>query len=404
MYQLLTGIRVVEASSFVACPSAGLYMAQLGAEVIRIDQIGGGPDFHRWPQDANGASLYWEGLNKGKKSVALDLGRPEGREVAQRLATASGPGGGCFLTNYPVAGFLSHERLRTLRADLVTVRVMGLADGGSALDYTVNCAVGVPHMTGPASLGEQPVNHVLPAWDLLTGAYAAFALLAAARARADDGLDREVRVPLMDMAAATLSNLGQVAEVMLSGADRPRYGNDVFGAFGRDYVTACGSRIMLMAITPRQWSGLVEALSIEAVVADVEAVRGISFATDEGLRFTHRDVLVPIVASAVAARRLDALVPAFDRLGVCWGPYRSLTEALAADGPFVAPLFADIDHPSGHRYPAAGAPATLPAAERQAPRRAPRLGEHGEEVLADLLGMDSSEIGRLHDAGIVAFA
>ena len=89
MYDLLKGLRVVEGSAFVAAPTCGLYLAQMGAEVIRFDTIGGGPDFRRWPLSAQGDSLYWEGLNKGKKSIAIDLGRPEGRELAQRLAEDS---------------------------------------------------------------------------------------------------------------------------------------------------------------------------------------------------------------------------------------------------------------------------------------------------------------------------
>ena len=86
MYDLLAGLRAVEISAFVAGPTCGLYLAQMGAEVIRVDAIGGGPDFRRWPLADSGESLYWEGLNKAKKSVALDLARPEGRELAQRLA------------------------------------------------------------------------------------------------------------------------------------------------------------------------------------------------------------------------------------------------------------------------------------------------------------------------------
>ncbi len=403
MYDLLHDLRIVEASSFVAAPSAGLHLAQMGATVIRIDQIGGGPDFNRWPLAPSGPSLYWEGLNKGKKSVALDLTRVEGRQLAQRLIVAPGTSGGLFLTNFPVEGFLSHDRLCASRPDLVTVRVMGLANGAPALDYTVNCALGVPQMTGPASLGDEPVNHVLPAWDLLTGAYAAFAMLVAARARADDRQGREVRVPLMDMAATALANLGQVGEVMLGGKDRSRYGNDVFGAFGRDYVTACGARIMVMAITPRQWAGLIEALALAEAVAAVEAARGVSFATDEGERFTHRDALVPIVAGALAARPLAALAPVFDRLGVCWGPYRTLSDAVGdAAGPFRAPVFSEIDHPSGTRYPASGAPATIAGADRSPPVRAPYLGEHSEEVLIDMLDLSSREFARLHDARLVA--
>jgi len=129
MYSHLHGLRIVEGASFIAAPSCGLYLAQLGATVIRFDQIGGGPDYRRWPLDAAGRSLYWEGLNKGKKSIAIDLRQPRGRELAVRLATAPGPGGGIFLTNYPAGGFLSHENLLRHRSDQITVRVMGWADG-----------------------------------------------------------------------------------------------------------------------------------------------------------------------------------------------------------------------------------------------------------------------------------
>ena len=128
MYPLLTGLRVVEGASFIAAPLCGLTFAELGAEVIRFDQIGGGLDFGRWPLAPNGQSLYWEGLNKGKKSVALDLNRPEGRELAVAIIAAGGDNAGLFVTNYPAGGFLSHERLARLRPDLITLRVTGSSD------------------------------------------------------------------------------------------------------------------------------------------------------------------------------------------------------------------------------------------------------------------------------------
>ena len=85
MYNLLDGLKIIEASSFVASPTAGLYCAQFGAEVIRVDQVGGGPDYHRWPVTEANDSLYWENLNRAKKSVALDLSSPQGRELLQEL-------------------------------------------------------------------------------------------------------------------------------------------------------------------------------------------------------------------------------------------------------------------------------------------------------------------------------
>ena len=150
MYDLLKGLRVVEGSAFVAAPTCGLYLAQMGAEVIRFDNIGGGPDFRRWPLSEAGDSLYWEGLNKSKKSDrASTWGGRKGGEIAQRLATAPGDDGGLFVTNFPVDGFLSYEKLSALRPDLICVRVMGWADGSQGMDYTINSALGLPLMTGP---------------------------------------------------------------------------------------------------------------------------------------------------------------------------------------------------------------------------------------------------------------
>lgn len=402
MYDLLKGLRVVEGAAFIAGPSCGLYLAQMGAEVIRFDAIGGGPDARRWPVADNGASLYWEGLNKGKKSIAIDLRRPEGRELAVALATAPGDSAGLFLTNYPVKSFLSHEALKARREDIISLRVMGWADGFPAVDYTVNAAVGVPAMTGPAD-DTRPVNHVLPAWDLLGGAYAAFALTSALLRRRMTGDGAEIRVPLSDLAAASLSHLGQVAEVITHG-DRPRMGNDLFGAFGRDFATADGKRIIVVAITPNQWTGLVKALDIAAPVAALEAELGTAFARDEGARFAHRAWLFPIVEAAFAAHSAIALGEAFDAAGVTWGPYQTLHQAVTSDARLFTqnPLFQTLTHPSGLTYPASGPAATLNDEARAPVRPAPRLGEHTDQVLAEVLGLDGGAISKLHDAGLVA--
>jgi 2-methylfumaryl-CoA isomerase len=400
MYNLLAGMTVVEGAAFIAGPSCGLYLAQMGACVIRFDAIGGGPDSKRWPLGPDGQSLYWEGLNKGKRSVAINLGKPAGRELAQRIATS---GDGLFVTNFPVNGFLSYETLSALRADLIALRVMGWADGSPAVDYTINASVGVPYMTGPAD-DVRPVNHVLPAWDLLAGGYGAFALLAAERERARSGKGREVRLSLSDLAAATMGNLGNVAEVLSTGADRPRSGNNLFGAFGRDFVSLDGVRVMLVAITPKQWNGLVTALGIEGEMAMLEGELGVSLAKDEGARFTHRAKVDPVFEKAIASVRFEKLGPMFDEAGCTWSVYRSLHEALSTEPRLFGenPIFSDVNHAGGMTYPTPGALARLPADERLPAAPSPQIGQHTDEVLAELLGLSSGEIGALHDQGLVA--
>ena len=287
---------------------------------------------------------------------------------------------------------------------MISVRVMGWPDGATAVDYTINAAVGYPLITGPPELDGAPINHVLPAWDLLTGATAAYALLAAERHRRRSGKGQEVRAPLGDVAMATLGNLGQIAEVAASGSDRPRLGNTLYGSFGRDFVTADGKRVMVIAITPRQWRGLLDALALVQPVAALERELDLSFAHDDGLRFEHRGRLFPLIEAAIAARPLADLAAAFDERDVCWGPYRTVREALSTDPRLSLenPLFAAVEHPSGHRYLTPGPAAAFMGEDRGQPARAPRLGEHTDEILSRVLALPDHEIARLHDAGLVA--
>lgn len=403
MYGLLSGVRVIEGASFIAGPYCTLLLSQLGAEVIRFDPMGGGPDYRRWPLGPGGDSLYWEGLNKGKKSIALNLGVPEGRELAIAVITAGGGDGGIFVTNYPQAGFLSHDSLCSVRPDLVTARVLGHADGTSAVDYTVNCAVGFPYMTGPEGSDRVPINHVLPAWDLLAGSTAAVSVLAAIEYRRRTGLGQHIRIPLSDVAAATLGNLGQVAEVAISGADRPKFGNSLFGAFGRDFSCADGRRVMIVALTTKQWKALIAALDLEAPIRALEAELGTSLDSDEGSRFLYRDRINAIVEQAVARYPLAALSRQFESSAVCFGVYRTVHEALTEDPSFVEanPIFTTVKHPSGCPYPTPGFPASFSGEIRRDAPAAPALGQDTEEVLTTLLRVPSTTVASLHDRGVI---
>src|SRR6195952_5077669 len=184
MTGILAGLRITEVSAFVAAPLGGMPLAQLGAEVIRIDPIGGNIDAHRWPLAPDGASIYWASLNKAKRSVTLALDTPEGQAIAAALMCAPGPGAGVVLTNLPARGWMSYASLSAQREDLIMLRLTGNHDGTGAVDYTVNCASGFPIATGDRA---ERVNHVLPAWDVAAGLYLALGLLAAERVRARDG-------------------------------------------------------------------------------------------------------------------------------------------------------------------------------------------------------------------------
>ncbi|MBI1403228.1 MAG: carnitine dehydratase [Porphyrobacter sp.] len=405
MYNLLNDLSIVEVSSFVASPTAGLYCAQLGAEVIRVDHKAGGLDYNRYMLTREGRSLSWENLNRAKKSVALDLQSGEGRELLVELAAKVGQ----CITNLPEQSFLSHAAMQAKRADMISLRIMGWHDGRQAMDFTVNAAAGYPLMCGPEEWDPAeapPVNQVLPAWDFITGAYSAFAMLAALHHRDRTGEGSEVRVPLGDVAIGTLANSGTMAEMLYRGADRERLGNAIWGAFGRDFRSRDGVRFMVAALTPKQWNGLVKAFGVGEGMAALEAELGVRFADGDTPRFQHRHRLFDLFQQAADALDYQSLAARMGAEGCTFERYRTAHEAaqdpvLVADNPLFGPSPAN---PSGFAYPATRSFANFPGRDVGDPRPAPYLGEHSEEVLAGKLGLSSGTIGKLVDAGTVALS
>jgi 2-methylfumaryl-CoA isomerase len=400
---ILSGLRVVEGSAFVAAPLGGMTLAQLGADVIRFDPIGGGLDAGRWPLTQDGAaSLFWTGLNKGKRSIAVDFRNPKGQELLTQLICAPGPDAGLFSTNFPARGWLSFERLSAQRADLVMVNLVGRRDGGSEVDYTVNPQLGVPAITGPAS-SDAPVNHVFPAWDAIAGHQIAIALLAAERHRRLTGEGQFVSLALKDVGIAMLGHLGFIGEVQVNNADRARYGNDLYGAFGRDFVTADGRRAMVVGLTDQQWTTLVAATGIADDIAALQARLGTDLG-DEGARFLARDAIADVLAPWFASRTLATVAECFATHRVTWGPYRTMRQALAEDADVSDdnPMLQWLEQPGVGRLLAAASPLAFGAAPRIPVAPAPVLGQHTDEILLDILGLSSAELGRLHDERIVA--
>ncbi len=369
MQGVLTGLRVIELSAFVAAPLGGAVMAAMGADVIRVDPLGGGIDAHRWPVH-EGRSLYWEGLNRGKRSVTLDLRSERGQELAARLAADAGT----VLTNLPARGRLEYERLRERRPDLVMLSITGRSDGGAAVDYTVNAGIGFPWITGPEG-HEGPVNHVLPAWDVATGHLAVAGVLAADRHRLLTGEGRLVRLSLAEVALVVASHLGLLREAQLVEQPRGRFGNHVYGTFGRDFRTRDGRYVMVLALTPRQMRSLAEATGLPEgrIEADL---------SDEGERWRHRQELCDLVEPWIAERSLSEVRDAFERHQVLWGPYLTFKELLETDAQAWRPPATALDFGDAER------PAALPA---------PSLGADTTQVLQEI----GEDVEALRAAGVV---
>jgi 2-methylfumaryl-CoA isomerase len=396
----LAGLRVVEFSTFVAVPSGTMTLASLGAEVIRIDPIGGASDTNRAPVDASGTSIYWASMNKCKRSVMLDLRSEEGRELAVAIATVPGPGSGFFVTNAVGDGWFGEATLRVRRDDLIWIRLLGNADGRPALDYTVNWEVGFAAATGPGG-SPAPTMHVLPAWDLLAGMHVALDLLAAERRRGLTGEGASVVLSLADVALWSTDAMGILAEVQLTGHGRERTGDFVYGTFGTPFGTADGPPVIIVALTTRQWLDLVEVTGTAEAIAGLEREVGSSM-TDEHVRWQHRERLRTLLAPWFASRTTADVLRALHGT-------RLVSSALGrfddtANGPMVQenPLFTAVTHPLLGAIRSMGNPAVFAQSfERPAPL-APVLGQHTEAVLGETLGLTQTEIGVLIDRGVAA--
>jgi 2-methylfumaryl-CoA isomerase len=391
----LAGVRVVEIASFVAVPLAGMTLAQLGAEVIRVDPVGGGADYQRWPLAGSGTSIYWTGLNKGVRSVAVDLRSTEGQRLVQRLIV----GAGVLITNATGRQWHSYDTLVGERPDLIHLEVTGRADGSTGVDYTVNAAVGFPMVTGPVDHGA-PVNHVLPAWDVACGLYTALGVAAAVRRRDATGAGGRINLALENVALATAGFLGLLTEPMVNGTQRERVGNAVYGQYGQTFTSADGASFMLVTLTNRHFRDLTELTGTTNAVAALADALGADFA-DEGQRYRYRDVLTGLFGVWFHEHTADEITAGLSATSILWDRYRSFSEVAAGERVTANPLFTCLHQPRVGDYLAAGLPLAIDGAHPGAVA-APTLGDDTAAVLGDWLGLAPDQLAGWIETGVIA--
>ena len=402
MNNILSGLRVIESSAFVAVPMAGMTLSQMGAEVIRFDRLEGGLDARRMPYSPSGTSLFWSGMNKGKKSIAVDMKSPKGKELISNLVTAPGKDAGLFLTNLKVRGWLDYETLSKVRSDIIIVTLTGDRHGRPQVDYTVNPALGIPDITGHEGSAD-PVANAIPAWDMIAGNMCVSSLLAAERYRLRHGVGQDVEIALKDVAAAAIGHLGMIADATLNSDDRTKAGNALYGAYGKDFLCADGNRVMIIGLTSRQWSGIVKATDTSEQFKKLEIENNINL-QDESIRWQWRHAITEIIDPWFKIRAVEDFADDFDKTGLTWSVFRSVKEALNVDPDLTEdnPLFKKIMQPDAGEFLVPRHPANFSKVENSDATPAPALGEHTEEILGDVLNLSDLEIANLFDDGVVA--
>ena len=282
------------------------------------------------------------------------------------------------------------------------LNIVGNPDESTAVDYTVNAASGIATATGPVG-SLFPVNNALPAWDIATGLNAVIGILAAERHRRTTGEGQLVKLSLADVAFTMVANLGFLAQAQVTHENRPPLGNDMYGAFGRDFADARRPARDGRRHQPQPVAHAGRATGIEEHLPPMERAFDADFRKEED-RYRARDGIAALLKPWFEARTLDEVRKALDEHGVCWGPYQTFTQLLDDDwrASPVNPVFGDVDHPGIGTLLTPASPLRFPTDPPFPPAPAPLLGTHTDEVLDAVLGLSPAEIGRLHDDGVVA--
>jgi 2-methylfumaryl-CoA isomerase len=396
----LSGLRIIDTTTFIAGPSGTMALGQLGADVIRVDPLGGASDSGRLPLARNGRSLYWASLNKGKRSLSIDTRSIEGRQLLVDVITSPGNGGGIYVTNAVGRSLVSYEELSAIRPDLIMIHIQGMPDGGPAVDYTVSAGIGMASVTRSDSetLG---VSQTVPTWDLLCGLHAALAVVVAERQRQLTGVGQLVEIALWDVAIAAIGNLGMLAEVQASVSPERVADGFIYGTFGTTFSAADGGSVLVVALTPRMWQDLVEVTDTTDDLAHLEADLDVDF-RDEATRFEHRVELARILQGWFSARHLNAIEHALAETRIQWSVVRSVRSLVADLKKDMPDVIGTVNEPGMEAMLATKSPMRFSSAHRQNPAASPVLGQHTAQLLVELLHLDDKTIQDLAKRRIIS--
>lgn len=391
----LDGVSVLDLTRVLAGPYASMMLADMGAEVIKVEEPGRGDDTRSWPPFVGGEATYFLSVNRGKKSLTLNLKSEEGRHLLRRLARRSD----VLLENFRPGTLdrlgLGYATLAQENPRLIYCAISGFGESGPeagrpGYDLIVQGESGAMDLTGFPD--GPPCKAGISIADLVGGVMAAHGILLALYARERTGAGQKVEVAMLDVMAALLTY--QAGIFFATGVSPTRRGNQHPSIVPYEVFRAADAYLTVGVANNSLWERFCQALD------HPELARDARFLT-EAKRVEHREVLIPLLEEIFGLRTADEWIARLDAAGVPAGRIRSVSEVCASPHLRARGKIIELLHPSAGTIRMIGPPLGFSATAGVAATPPPRLGEHTDEILTSLLGCTKDEIARLRSAGVL---
>ncbi|WP_439887018.1 CaiB/BaiF CoA transferase family protein [Pseudomonas sp. MBLB4123] len=403
----LSHIRVLDLSRVLAGPWAGQILADLGAEVVKVERPGSGDDTRHWGppylKDAQGENTseaaYYLAANRNKQSLTLDFTQAEGQRIVRELAAKAD----ILIENFKVGGLaaygLDYQSLKALNPRLIYCSITGFGQHGpyakrAGYDFMIQGLGGLMSLTGrpEGEEGAGPVKVGVALTDILTGLYSTAAMLAALASREQTGEGQHIDMALLDVQVACLAN--QAMNYLTTGTPPRRLGNAHPNIVPyQDFPSADGDFILTVG-NDGQFRKFCEVAGLTALADDPR------FSTNQA-RVAHRAELIPLIRQATVFKTTAEWIAQLEAAGVPCGPINDLAQVFADPQVQARGLRVELLHPLAGRVPQVASPIRLSATPVQYRNAPPLLGEHSEQVLQRWLGLDAEQVAALRRAGVV---
>ena len=393
----LDGVRVLDMSRILAGPWCGMQLADLGAEVIKIENPDGGDDTrHLGAAIAGGERTYFITVNRTKRSVAIDFSKQAGQELVRDLVRKSDE----FVENYKLGGLdkfgLDYESLKATNPRLIYVSISGYGRVGPeaarlGYDFVLQGESGLMSVTGAPDGGPMKVG--VPVVDIMTGMYATQAVLAALLARDKTGEGQLVDLSLFECVLANLSIIASNA--LLLDEVPQRQGNAHVDIAPYDTFPCSDGDLIITVANDAQFQRLCSALELPEAAANPLFLRNES-------RRKNRDAMNAILHARLKTQTRAHWHARLEAVGVACGAVRNIKEAIASAQMSGRDMVVEVDHPTAGRLKVLGSPLQMRGTPVVPPRAPPMLGQHTDEVLRETLGLDEAQIAQLRETKIVA--